>query len=163
MLKKENLKDIYPLSPMQAGILFHVLSDKDSRAYNPQHSFRISENINISALETSYKELLKRHEALRSVFVFKKVPEPLQLVLKMQKSAFYFEDLRNLPDLAEQEHYLKTYKQKDLERSFDLSQDALLRISLFQLDNASFEMIWTNHHIILDGWSLGIILQEFFL
>jgi len=161
MIQKENLADIYPLSPMQAGMLFHALYEENSLAYLNQHTFRLTDTFDAAIFEYSINEVLKRHDALRTVFMFKNVPEPLQLVLKNQKVTFTSLDISQL-SVKEQEIYLQDYLQKDKERGFDLSQEALIRITVLQLAFDCSQIIWTNHHIIMDGWSNGIILKEVF-
>ncbi|MDY6988813.1 MAG: amino acid adenylation domain-containing protein [Thermodesulfobacteriota bacterium] len=161
MLSKENLKDVYPLSLMQEGLLFHALHDAGSSAYFQQMSYRIFGNLDVRIFEQSLNELLKRHDVFRTVFVYKNVPRPLQFVLKNRKIDFHFEDIRALNG-ADQEASLSNYKETDKDRPFDLSKDMMMRISLFQLQDDSFEIIWAFHHILMDGWSLPIIQKEFF-
>jgi len=161
MLKKENLKDIYPLTPMQQGMLFHALYDKDSLAYFNQFSLRLSEEINVRIFENSWNEVLMRYDTLRTVFITKNVPEPVQIILKHQNLDFYFEDIRWM-EQSDQKVFLNAYKNKDKARSFDLSKDVLMRIALIQLDKSSFQFICTCHHILTDGWSTGIIMKDFF-
>jgi len=162
MLKKENLKDIYPLTPMQQGMLFHALYDKDSLAYFNQFSLRISDTIDVRVFEESWNEILMRYDNLRTIFITKNVREPMQIILKHQKIDFYFEDISGM-DRSKQDIYIKNYQQKDKKRSFDLSKDVLLRIALIQLDKKSFQFIWSCHHILTDGWSSGIIMKDFFI
>lgn len=161
MVQKENLADIYPLSPMQTGMLFHAIYAKDSMAYFNQHTFKITDQFNVALFEQSINQVISRHDALRTVFVFKNVPEPLQLVLKQQKVNFSYKDIQQL-DVLTRENYIKNYLQADIKTGFDLSQDALIRVTVLQLAVDSFQIIWSNHHIIMDGWSNGIILKEVF-
>jgi bacitracin synthase 3 len=162
MLTKENLKDIYPLTNMQKGMLFHALYDKSSLAYFMQYGVRILEELDIRAYEESWNELLRRYDSLRTVFIHKNVPEPLAAVLKTASPGFYFEDIRvkGITEKSEQENYVKAYKEKDRERGFDLSDDILMRVSVLQLDTDCFESILSFHHILMDGWSLEIVLEE---
>jgi hypothetical protein len=161
MIKKENLKDIYPLTPMQQGMLFHALFDKESLAYFNQFSLRLSEEINVRIFEESWNEILMRYDNLRTVFITKNVRESMQMILKYQKIDFYFEDIRGM-EKSKQETHIKNYQNTDKERPFDLSKDVLLRIALIQLEKASFQFIFSCHHILTDGWSTGIILKDFF-
>ncbi len=94
MISKKNLKDLYPLSLMQEGMLFHALLETQSTAYFEQTSYLIKGNLDIEIFKYSLNELFKRHDVLRTVIVHKKVARPLQVVLKELEAAFYFEDLR---------------------------------------------------------------------
>lgn len=160
MINKKNIKNIYALSPLQEGMLFHSLYDRDSLAYFEQISYRVSGDLDVKTFEKTWNELFRRHDILRTVFVVKNVPQPLQVVLKERRIDFFFEDLRLL-GLEAQDAYLKDFKERDRKRSFDLSSDVLMRMSIFQLSDRSFEVIWSFHHILLDGWCLGIIQKEF--
>ena len=146
---------------MQQGMLFHALYDENSLAYFNQYSLRISHEINVRVFEDSWNEILMRYDNLRTVFITKNVKESMQLILKHQKIDFYFEDIRWI-EKSKQEIYIKNYQNKDKQRSFDLSKDVLLRIALIQLEKASFQFIFSCHHILTDGWSTGIILKDFF-
>ncbi|MDM8548422.1 amino acid adenylation domain-containing protein [Desulfobacterales bacterium HSG2] len=161
MPDKAEIEDIYPLSPMHQGILFHALYEKDSHTYFSQYSMRIHKNTEPHIFEDSWNELLTRHESLRSLFVVKNVSEPLQLILKQREIPFCYEDIRTIPE-SEHEAYVEQFRLKDRNRSFDLGKDVLIRISLIRLDESLFEFIYSIHHILLDGWSNAIMLKEFF-
>jgi amino acid adenylation domain-containing protein len=161
VINKENIKDIYPLTPMQQGMLFQALYDEDSLAYFNQFTFPLLEEINVRIFEDSWNEVLVRYDNLRAVFITKNVKESMQIILKRQKIDFYFEDIRGM-ERSKQKIYINNYQNKDKEHSFDLSKDVLLRIALIQLEKASFQLIFSCHHIITDGWSIGIIFKDFF-
>lgn len=159
MIDKANLKDIYPLSPMQEGMLFHALYDKDSSAYIEQLSYRMAGDLDVGLFHRSWDELFQRHDILRTVFVHEKTSRPLQVVLKHSQVSFYFEDLRSKsPD--QREERLAEYRLRERGRSFDLAQDVLLRVAVFQLEKDRYEVIRTHHHVLMDAWSSGILLKE---
>jgi amino acid adenylation domain-containing protein len=162
LLTKENIKDIYVLSPMQEGILFHTLLDADSASYFQQNSYRIRGRMDTSHVRKAHQELVARHDILRTVFKYTGVDRPLQIVLQEWKSEFTYEDLRAVEPDEQREAYVSQAKEKDRARLFDLSKDALMRISLFQLGDEEFEFVWSCHHILMDGWCLNILKSEFF-
>ncbi|MDM8548428.1 amino acid adenylation domain-containing protein [Desulfobacterales bacterium HSG2] len=161
MPDKAEIEDIYPLLPMHHGILFHALYEKNAHAYFVQHSMRIHEKTDVNIFEKSWNELLKRYDSLRSLFVVKDVPEPLQIVLKERKVDFYYEDIRTMPQ-SEHDAYIEQFRLKDRNRPFDLGRDVLIRVSLIQLDEFLFEFNYSSHHVLLDGWGSGIMLKDFF-
>ncbi len=161
MLSKKNIKNIYPLSPMQEGMFFHSLYDSGSPVYFQQMSYAIHGKLDLHVFEQSWNELLRRHDIFRTVFVFKDVPRPLQVVLKERKIEFNFEELRGM-DMDRIEMYLGQYKLSDRKRTFNPGKDVLMRIGLFQTDQDSFVMIWSFHHIIMDGWCIKVVHDEFF-
>ncbi|MBF0525897.1 MAG: AMP-binding protein, partial [Deltaproteobacteria bacterium] len=159
MLKKENVQDIYPLSLMQEGILFHSLYDRTSQAYFQQVSYRISGHLDIGLFEAGWNELLRRHDTLRTAFVYEQTPQPLQVVLKERSVEFTYRDLRPLhPD--RQTAFLKDYQEKDRQRPFHMTNDPLIRVAVLQMEDQRFEIIWSFHHILMDGWCSGIVHEE---
>jgi len=158
-LTKDNIKDIYALSPTQECMFFHWLYDKSSLNYFVQSCFRLRQELNISLVEKSLNELVKRYDILRTVFTQKIEDKILQVVLKKREIDFYFEDISKKED---KEAYFTLYKEMDRNRSFDLTRDALMRVSLFQLGKDDYEFIWDFHHIIMDGWCTGMLVSEFY-
>ncbi len=157
MLKKENLQDVYTLSLMQEGILFHALYDKDSAAYFQQMSYEVSGQFDMDIFRSSWNALVRRHDVLRTVFIHKNVPRPLQFVLKDREIDFYTEDISNIND---QQAYVETFKAKDRQKSFDLSKDMLIRVSVLRQSEQSYHIILSFHHILMDGWCMPIIQSE---
>ncbi|MDN5217524.1 amino acid adenylation domain-containing protein [Fulvivirgaceae bacterium BMA12] len=155
------IEDIYRLSPTQEGLLFHTLYDQSSAIYFEQLTYRLNGPLNPELLEKSLNQLIMRYDILRTVILYKDVDHPLQLVLKTRKANFYYRDLRELKDAKEQEVWIKQFKNKDKARAFDLTRDSLMRVALLQLDNDSYEIIWSYHHILMDGWCLELLTEEF--
>ena len=159
-MKKSDLKDIYPLSPLQEGLLFHHLYDKESTAYFEQVAYRLTGNLDLNAFEASWNDLLMRHDILRTVFIYEQASRPLQVVVKERKIEFNYHDIRSLA-ANEQHHHLSDFKQLDRKKSFDLSNDVLMRLNIFQIHDNDFYVVWSHHHILIDGWSVGILYREF--
>ena len=155
------IEDLYPLSPMQAGILFHCLNEKDSSAYLMQNAWKIHGQLNVEWIEKSLNQLLKRHEILRTVFVHEGLDRPLQLVLENRDVGFYYEDLRQMGSDGEKNIFINKYKEDNRQKPFDFSRDLLMRTALIRTDEEEYELIWSFHHLLLDGWCMGIITTEF--
>lgn len=161
MANKKDVQNIYTLSPLQGGMFFHFLYDKTSLAYFEQVAFTLQGEVDIKLFEDSWNEIFKRHEIFRTVFIYKNVPEPLQVVFKKRSVKFHFEDICHL-NLEDQQTYLENFKETDRNTTFDLTRDVLMRVSLFKCAPSSFKFIWSFHHILMDGWCLGILQTEFF-
>jgi amino acid adenylation domain-containing protein/non-ribosomal peptide synthase protein (TIGR01720 family) len=157
-----DMEDIYSLSPMQEGMLFHSLYDDSSHSYFEQLSYHMQGQLDINLVEKSFNELFKRHDILRTAFVYKDIQRPVQVVLKDRNIDFYYEDIAKTREPKEQENLINQYKIKDRERLFDLSKDALMRIAIFRVDRAQYEFVWTSHHILMDGWCFAVLINEFF-
>lgn len=162
MKKSDNIEDVYTLSPLQEGILFHSIYQKEASAYFVQMVYRLSGDLNTRLVQYSMQELVNRHDILRTSFVYEEMEKPLQIVLKSRELPFYVEDLRSLGSRAEQEAFLKAYKEQDKGRYFDLTYDCLMRAAIFRVADTEYEFIWSCHHIIIDGWCLKTLEYEFF-
>lgn len=158
-LASENIEKIYDLSPMQEGILFHYLREKDSRAYFEQYSFNLDGKVDIQMFEQSFCMLIQRHEILRSIIIHEKLKKPQQVILKSRKTGIYFEDI-SMMDESEKQNYIDNFLREDIRKGFILSKDVLIRISILQTSKYTYKLIMSFHHIIIDGWSLSIITQE---
>ncbi|MBF0153441.1 MAG: amino acid adenylation domain-containing protein [Magnetococcales bacterium] len=160
-MTKKNIQHIYTLTPMQEGMLFHALHDQAANPYFEQCHFRLRGPLNVPLFETAWNEVVQRHDVLRTRFVFKNIPQPRQVVLKEQKLVFAFQDLSALPG-DQQHNRIDIFKKEDWQRGFDLGRDVLMRMTVFRLEETVFEAIHSFHHILLDGWSVGILHEESF-
>ncbi|HEX3094175.1 MAG TPA: condensation domain-containing protein, partial [Candidatus Angelobacter sp.] len=117
----KNVEDIYPLSPMQEGMLFHTLYAPGSGAYVVHISSRIEGDLNIDAFKRAWQKILDRHPILRSAYLWDKVDKPLQVVRTGVTLPWYEPDWRGLP-AQQQEQQLQDYLWSEHSRGFDLSQ-----------------------------------------
>ena len=159
MFKKSDVADIYSLSPMQEGMLFHHISDQKSSAYFEQVSYRVNGELDYRLFEQAFNKLLERYDILRTVFVYKSTPKPRQVVLRKREATIYFEDISHLEE-EEKKRYIEGFKKTDRERGFDLSADILTRYSILKRGDNCHEVIWSCHHIIMDGWCNAILIRE---
>jgi amino acid adenylation domain-containing protein len=160
MLDNKNIKDIYRASPMQEGMYFHFLSDPYSSAYLEQFSYRLQGPLNIAGVESSLNILFERHDILRTIFNHEKVGQVLQVVLKRMKVKFSFHDVRTLRK-EQRTAFTSELKSTDRSTPFDLNKDVLMRVQIVQEADEEFEIVWSHHHILLDGWSVGLLLAEY--
>ncbi|ABC29731.1 Non-ribosomal peptide synthetase modules and related protein [Hahella chejuensis KCTC 2396] len=162
MIKKENLKDLYPLSPMQEGMLYQSLLHPDAPVYHEQALYRLRGALRVDLLEQAWERLFQRHDILRVQFIAEKVSRPLQAVLHQRVGEFHYNDLREAsPDF--QEELIRQAQTEDRQRSFDLQREPLMRMRLLQLSDDRFALLWSLHHILMDGWCLGLLLRDFTL
>jgi iturin family lipopeptide synthetase B len=157
-----DLEDLYTLTPMQEGMLFHALVDDSSYSYFEQFSYRLQGELDIDLVEKSLNELFKRHDILRSAFVYDDIQRPVQVVLSGRSIDFYYRDISDIQEPGDKENFIKEFKEKDKERGFDLSKDVLMRVSIHRTEQSGYEFTWSFHHILMDGWCVGILNNEFF-
>lgn len=159
-LDKRNIEDIIALTPTQEGMLFHYLKDPESEAYHEQLSLEITGNIDIKCFQAAWNFVIETNEMLRTVYRWENMANPVQVVLKKhQLQVEYFDFLGK--DRNGRKKVVEAMKRKDREKKFNL-EDVTFRVTLYKVDTNRYEMIISNHHILYDGWSNGIILGEFF-
>jgi amino acid adenylation domain-containing protein/non-ribosomal peptide synthase protein (TIGR01720 family) len=155
------IDDIYPLSPMQGGILFHSLAGNTPDAYFEQKSVTLKGVLDETAVEKSLDDLIARHEILRTAFLQNSHDIPLQLVLKTRKIDFNSFDLRTARRESSREELIREFREKDKKRGFKPDTDVLLRVTLLRTAGDEYELIWSHHHIIMDGWCTNLLWQDF--
>ncbi len=99
-MTKKNIQNIYPLSPMQQGMLFHSLLEPNSGAYIVQISYELHGQLNISAFTQAWQQLIDRHSILRTAFVWDNLEQPLQVVGKTAKISLIEHDWQNVPQYS---------------------------------------------------------------
>lgn len=158
-LKTKKIESIYPLSPMQQGMLFHSLYAPESGVYFDRTTFNIKGNINSAAFESAWQKVLDRHSVLRTFFVWENCQAPLQIVVKQVNLPWNNVDWQELSP-TEQQQQLKELLQTQMEQSFQFNQAPLMECTLIQLSEDIYTFIWNHHHILIDGWCLSIIFKE---
>jgi amino acid adenylation domain-containing protein/non-ribosomal peptide synthase protein (TIGR01720 family) len=153
------IEDVLPLSPMQEGLQFQGLYDRESRAYHIQAAFEVEGSLDSCALAKAWDDLTQRHSALRSAFVHEGVERPLQVVLRSRANPFTDLDLAELPP-SKQISELEQWRAADLARGFDLASEPLSRLTVFRLGPRSAHLLWSCHHVIVDGWSMAVLWAE---
>jgi len=157
----KNVEEFYPLSPMQQGILFHTLYAPNSGVYVEQFSCEIQGTLNISIFQQAWQQLIAKHPILRTSFIWSGIKEAVQVVHKQIQIPWQEEDLSQL-EFIEQQNKIQTCLVKEREKNLIISQPPLMWFKLIKLSEKHYQFIWTHHHLLLDGWSSSLLLQEFF-
>lgn len=155
----ENIQDLYELSPVQQGLLFHSLYASELALYFTQVGFTIHGDLNVVAFERAWQQVVARHTVLRTSFYWEEIDKPLQVVYRNVKVPLEQQDWRGI-DPVEQHKHLNSFVKCDRNRGFDLSQVPLIRLTLIRLDNHSYQFVLSTHMIILDGWSTPLVIKE---
>jgi amino acid adenylation domain-containing protein len=159
MIDRENLADLYPLSPLQEGMLYEALRHPQASVHVEQICWHISGAIDAKLFCRAWDELARRHAALRTVMIADKASRPLQAVLRRTTPALDVADLSHL-DAATAEQELAEYRIGERAHPPDILGPQLWRVALFTLAPAHHVIVLTFHHILLDGWSLGLLLDD---
>ncbi|MBD6620278.1 amino acid adenylation domain-containing protein [Komarekiella sp. 'clone 1'] len=147
-----------PLSFSQERLWFLYQLQSDSSTYNVSFAFRLQGLLNISALEHSFNEIIKRHETLRTTFLASQ-NKPVQVISPSLKFKLPVVNLQELPEKERETQVLQLIK-NEVQQPFDLEQELLLRSSLVHLDENEYVLLLSVHHIAFDGWSEGILWRE---
>ncbi|MBN2105048.1 amino acid adenylation domain-containing protein [bacterium] len=161
MNNSAKIQHILPLTPMQEGILFNYLQSPNSEAYFEQTAFNIHGDIDMETVFHSFEIWVKRHDIFRTLFIYRDVEKPKQIVLHHRKCTVFFNDLSS-EDETGIGALIEAYQKQDRKRGFDLSRDMPIRLAVFRIGKEIYRFIFSFHHIILDGWSFGLLMSEFF-
>lgn len=158
LIQKEQNTSIHPLSFAQRGLWFIHQLTPDIPTYNIPIVISLKGCINLVVLQNSLNEIVRRHEILRTSFAVVN-GEPVQVINQPISLTLTVEDLRGLPETTrtQKAHRLVTELAQQL---FNLSDKSLLRAKVLQLDEQNYQLIVVLHHIIADGWSMGILIKE---
>jgi amino acid adenylation domain-containing protein/non-ribosomal peptide synthase protein (TIGR01720 family)/FkbM family methyltransferase len=158
-VRKSPIEDLYPLSPMQEGMLFHAIEATGGGMYVGQFGFTLRGELDTHAFARAWQGVVDRHPVLRSAFVWEKVEKPLQVVRRRVPLPLHAEDLRALAP-AERQERVDAYVADDRARGFDTARPPLMRVALFRTGEREHRVVWTHHHLLLDGWSLGRVYAD---
>ncbi|MER5733148.1 amino acid adenylation domain-containing protein, partial [Streptomyces sp. NPDC002138] len=155
----KEIEDIYPLTPMQAGMLFHTLAEPGSGAYFEQMSFTIDGVRDPLLLERAWQHVSDHLEILRGAVEWERVDRPLLVVHRRTELPVVHLDWRAL-SAEEQTRELERYLAEDRARGIDLSAAPLMRLAIVRVSDTSVRVARTSHHVLLDGWSTFQMLDE---
>jgi len=155
----KNIESIYPLSPMQEGLLFHTNYAPNSGVYIEQILLTLSGEVNQEGLKQSWEEVLQRHGVLRTMFVWESLQKPLQVVRKQVDLPWRYLDWQSLSP-TEQQQKLEAFLNSDREEGFELDRAPLMRLTLIKVGAQTYKLLWSSHHILTDGWCVPIIIKE---
>ena len=158
-INKQNIEDIYPLSPMQQGMLFHSLYAPDSGIYFQQMICTLRGNLEVAAFEQAWQKIVEKHSIFRTAFIWESLNKPVQVVYKQVKITVENDDWQGLSE-QEQQEQLKVFLESDQQHSLQLSQPPLMRLHLIKLDKNTYQFVFSSHHLLLDAWSLPLVFND---
>ncbi len=154
----KNVEDIYPLTPLQSGMLFHSLMAPESGVYVTQVTCNLPADLDGRLFQQAWERLIQRHGVLRTGFLWDGLDEPLQVVRKTVSIPWEDLDWRGLP-AEERQRRFEELRHRDRHTPLPLNKAPLMRFSLVRFDG-ELAFIWTCHHLLLDGWSLPLLVRE---
>lgn len=146
---------------MQQGMLFHSLYSPASGVYVEQLHCTLGGDLDVEALTRAWQRVVERHPALRTAFVWEDLDEPVQVVFRNASLLMEIDDWRHLCQRQQSER-LSILLRDDRTRGFELMQPPLMRLTLISRSESSYHFLWSFHHLLLDGWSVPMVLKETF-
>ncbi|WP_343746563.1 non-ribosomal peptide synthase/polyketide synthase [Chitinophaga sp.] len=156
--RRSQVAGLYRLTGLQEGMLFHGLYDEKGGAYIEQFGCELP-HLQVAAFQQSWEYLLQHHTIFRSAFYAKICSIPVQCVYHQVTLPFTVLDYRHMTETAQQEA-LEAWMATDRKQGLDFEKAPLMRITLFRLQDDKYRMQWTYHHLLMDGWSLPVLLGE---
>jgi amino acid adenylation domain-containing protein len=159
-MNTQDIQDIYELSPLQQGMLFHVLYEPESRLYFEQIVIPFEGSVNLQAFADAWNVVVAANTALRTSFHWEETEKPVQVVHKHVTVPVETKELLSLEGPG-REAEMDELLAADRQRGFDMQRAPLLRITHLRSGNTSRGLLFSFHHLILDGWSLQMIFRQF--
>ncbi|MGF1480497.1 MAG: amino acid adenylation domain-containing protein [Cyanophyceae cyanobacterium] len=157
---KTQIADIYELAPIQQGLLFHALYSPHSGAYFDRNQLTVTGAFKSHAFKTAWQQVIARHPILRTSFHWE-LKKPVQVVHRQVELPWSEYDWRDRP-ADDRQTALSALLESDRQRGFDLTQAPLLRLTVIRLTEDTYHIIFSKHHILLDGWSRLTVFKEVF-
>lgn len=156
-----DIEDVYPLTPMQEGMLLHTLLEPGTGLYYMQDRYRIDSALDPQRFAQAWHAVIARHEALRASFCWDIGQTMLQVIHKPGSTPFEYLDWRDVP-AHEQEPTLQALLKAERESGFDLLTRPPFHLRLIRVDETRYWFMMSNHHILVDAWCRSLLMNDFF-
>ncbi len=159
MSRDNNIQAVRRLTPIQEGILFHTLEAKRSGVYFEQYSCLYEGRVDTDRLRRAWFRVVERHEVLHTLFTWEGRDKPLQIVRHTVPLPWEELDWRDADEHEAAERW-QDFLDRDRARGFELDKAPLIRLTLVRVADDRYRFLWSFHHLLIDGWSMRLILNE---
>ncbi|WP_281555830.1 amino acid adenylation domain-containing protein, partial [Thalassomonas sp. RHCl1] len=157
----KNIESIYPLAPVQQGMLFHTLMHPGTGMYLQQYQHTmVMDDLDVAAFEKAWQAVVDRHPLLRTAFVHETQERPLQVVFKSAKLPFEYLDLGHL-EATEQKEKIERMLADERQSGLPFNRAPMMLIRLIKLSDNRYHFIRSYHHILMDAWCFGIVMSDY--
>ena len=157
----ECIEDVYPLTPMQEGMLLHTLLEPGTGLYYMQDRYRINSALDPQRFAQAWQAVVARHEALRASFCWNAGEHMLQIIHRPGTTAVDYQDWSDAPQEGH-EARLQALLKQEREAGFDLLNQAPFHLRLIRVGEARYWFMMSNHHILIDAWCRSLLMSDFF-
>jgi amino acid adenylation domain-containing protein len=152
-----DLQDIYPLAPVQEGIIFHTNYEIEKDIYLQQVTGKITGDLNVEIFKSAWENCINHHSILRTSYIWQSLPRPLARVHSSVNLPFVYQDWCGTDDW---EQKWSDLLMEDRQQGLSTERAPLMRLILVKTDKAKWRFCWTHHHVLIDGWSLPLVFQH---
>ncbi|MCY9561644.1 amino acid adenylation domain-containing protein, partial [Paenibacillus apiarius] len=153
------IEDVYALTPMQQGMLFHSRLNPQAGAYVNQIHLTLQGELQPAAFEQSWQTVVQRHAVLRTSIDSEWRSQPLQVVYRKRPFKIAYRDL-SMHDAGEQAACIAQWKSDDRKQGFAVASENLMRVAVLCTGEQTHEVLWSFHHLLMDGWCLPLVMEE---
>ncbi|WHZ21723.1 MAG: polyketide synthase module [Nitrospira sp.] len=157
--RRAEIESMYYLSHLQEGLLFHHVAEEGVDPYVDQSVYHLEGIIDVPAFEQAWQVVVQHHAVLRTAFVWEQVPRPIQVVQKTVRLSIEYADWQS-SDEGEQAANLRATMETDRRQGFEFRRAPLLRLRLIRTGAQDYALLYTHHHILLDGWSFQLMVRD---
>ena len=158
-MDKKNIQSIFPLNSTQTSLLFHSVQNPDADPGFLHVQFSLEGSLDFEALKLAWEKTTQQHEALRMSVQMPKGQPPMLVVCKSPDPNWYYEDISATPK-NDQITRVESFLQNDKKVGLNLSDESVYRLAAFRINANNHKIVWTCHHLLLDGWSSTTILKD---
>ncbi|MFJ7885052.1 non-ribosomal peptide synthetase [Pseudomonas sp. NPDC096917] len=155
------IEDVYPMTPMQEGMLLHTLLQPGTGLYFMQDRYRINSVLDTQRFAQAWQAVVARHEALRASFCWNAGEGMLQIIHRPGATEMDYQDWSHEPEV-EHEARLQALLEREREAGFDLLNQAPFHLRLIRVGEARYWFMMSNHHILIDAWCRSLLMSDFF-
>ena len=155
------IEDVYATTPLQQGMLFQTLVDQHLSGLFGQSNYLIEGGLDVPAFLNAAQEVVNRQPILRTAFVWEDVSTPVQVVHRNVSLPVVQLDWRELSEPEQLERW-ERLRVEDQQRGFELDHAPLMRVTLARTGDETYWLLWSHHHLLLDGWCLALVIKELF-
>ncbi len=158
-MNSDEIEDVYPLTPLQEGMLYYSAHHADSSVYYQQFALTYRGRVDHESLRDAWQSVIDRHAALRTSVHWERLDQPVQVVHRSALVDFPVLDWQHLSEQewADADHALR---EEDRVRGFDLLRAPLLGLRLIRLSDERWRLHVAIHHLVIDGWSFSVVARE---
>ncbi|URZ03767.1 non-ribosomal peptide synthetase [Clostridium felsineum] len=157
ILNQKGIEKIHSLTPMQERTAYVMSINKGSHVFFEQSVLMLEGDLNVEILNKALNKVIEKYEILRTAFLYGDISK--QVILRKRPTSIFYKDISNF-DEKSKEQYIKDFVDNDMDNGFDLANECLIRIAVVKTYKNKYKIVYSFHHIILDGWSNRIITKE---